>query len=301
MPATGTGPACAVHATASKGSTMTRNWTRKLGAAWVAGAAVALLVTACGQQSAATAAGLSTADTALSIAYASATASGGTLLCTPSQDQLDACTTLAEGDACSLTLADGTTTIAGTCRATVDGAAVACAPNPPAPPQELVDACAGLALGGACTVTEPFGGTRTGVCVTARDGATVVCGRVHVPPQGAIDACAALAAGDACTMPDRMGTGTVAGTCSLGPAESGPLACTPSHQLLPHGAEACIGLAEGDACTMGRHGMGATGTCVTPAAGTTAICVVACRSLGGRFHCGPRSGPGGHPGGPMGR
>ena len=274
---------------------------RKLGTAWVAAAAAALLVTACGQQSAATSTGgVSTTDTALSLAYASAVASSGTLLCAPSTDQLDACTSLVEGDACTLTLADGTTSVAGTCRGTIDGAAVACAPNPPAPPQELVDACASLAVGAACTVTEPFGGTRTGVCVTARDGATVVCGRVHTPPQSAIDACATLAAGDACTMPDRLGTGTVSGTCSLGPAESGPLACTPSHELLPHGAQACSGLAEGAACTMGRDGMGASGTCVTPAGGTTAVCVVACRGLGGHFHCGPRGGDHDGPMGPSG-
>jgi len=273
---------------------------RNSGTAWLMAAAVALLVTGCGQTPSAASPG-STTDTALSLAYASATASSGTLLCAPSTDQVDACAALVEGDACTLTLADGTTTVAGTCRGTIDGAAVACAPNPPAPPQELVDACASLAVGAACTVTEPFGGTRTGVCVTARDGATVICGRVHTPPQAAIDACAALAAGDACTMPDRMGTGTVAGTCSLGPAESGPLACTRSHELLPHGAEACAGLAEGAACTMGRFGMGASGTCTTPAGGTTAVCVVACGGLGGRFHCGPRGGGDHHgPFGPSG-
>ena len=268
-------------------------------AGWLAAGTLALLVAACGQKPAAATSTSGAADTALSIAYASATASSGTLLCTPSQDQLDACASLAEGDACTLTLTDGTTTVDGTCRGTIDGTAVACAPNPPAPPQALVDACASLALGDACTVAEPFGGTRTGVCVTARDGVTVVCGRVHTPPQAAIDACAALTAGDACTMPDRLGTGTVSGTCSLGPAESGPLACTPAHELLPHGAEACTGLAEGDACTMGRDGMGATGTCITPAEGTAAVCVVACGGLGGRFHCGP--GAGGPHGGPFGR
>jgi len=152
---------------------------------------------------------------------------------------------------------------------------------------------------------EPFGDIHTGVCVTARDGSTLVCGRVRAPPQGAIDACASLAAGEACTMPDRSGTATVSGTCSLGPAESGSLACTPAHELLPHGAEACSGLVEGAACQVGRGRFTATGTSVTPANGAAAICVVACHALGGSFHCGDRGphgpgGPGGHHGGPPG-
>jgi hypothetical protein len=116
---------------------------------------------------------------------------------------------------------------------------------------------------------------------------------VHAPPQAAIDACTGKAAGDACTKAEAAGDGDAdAGVCSLGPASTGPLACTRVHDLLPHGAEACTGLAEGAACTMGREG-GVSGSCITPAGGTTAVCVVACADLHGRFDC-----QGGHPGGP---
>jgi hypothetical protein len=250
-----------------------------------------LLASACGG----TAGGASTTASALSTALASGTDAAGTLLCAPSTDQVTACTGEVAGDACTLTAPDGTTTIDGTCRATIDGTVVACAPNPPAPPAELVAACSGLTLGNACTVTEAFGNTRTGTCVTARDGSTLVCGRVHVPPQAAIDACATAAAGAACTMPGPMGTGTVAGTCSMGPAGSGPLACTPQRDLLPHGAEACANLAVGAACTLGRMHETLGGTCVAPADGSAAVCVVACADVGGRFACGPggHHGPGG--------
>jgi hypothetical protein len=218
---------------------------------------------------------------------ASTTDASGTLLCSPAQAQIDACAGAAAGDACTLSTADAGTTVAGTCRATLDGTAVACAPNPHAPPQELVDACTGKVVGDACSAAEPFDDhDRAGVCITARDGVTVVCGRVHTPSQAAADACANAAAGDACTLPDDSGRGTgTAGVCSLGPASTGPLACTRAQELLPHGEDACAGLAAGDACTLGRgHGTSA-GTCVTPAEGGGAVCVVACANLGGLFKC----------------
>lgn len=267
--------------------------------------AAALLFTiaaaACGQGSK----GASSTSSALSSALASSTDAAGTLLCSPAQAQIDGCSGMAAGDPCTLTPPSGTETVAGTCRKTIDGTTVACAPNPPAPPQELVDACTGKILGTPCQVTEAFGDdTRDGVCITARDGATVVCGRVHTPPQAAVDACATAKAGDPCTMPAHEGTGTVPGVCSLGPASTGPLACAPHKDLLPHGEKACTGLAAGDACTLGRGGDGVSGKCVTPTAGSAAVCVVACADLRGRFECGP-GGQGGHdghggPGGPMG-
>jgi len=259
----------------------------------LAAACLALLAAACTGGTGASGSTTSSSS-ALSSAYASVSASTGTLLCAPSQDQIAACTGLAAGTACTLTSTDGNTTRDGTCRTTVDGATVACAPNPPAPPQELVDACSSKAVGDACQVTEAFGDARTGTCITARDGSTIICGRVHTPPQAAIDACAALAEGDACQTTGRDGTTTITGVCSLGPASTGPLACAPAQDLLPRGEAACTGLAAGDACTMGRHG-DVTGTCVTPAAGGNVVCVVACADLHGHFECGPRR-PGGHQG-----
>jgi hypothetical protein len=155
-----------------------------------------------------------------------------------------------------------------------------------------VDACTGKAGGDACQVAEAFGNTRDGVCVTARNGATLVCGRVRTPPQGALDACASLSVGDACTMPGMGGMGAASGVCSLGPASSGPLACAPQKDLLPNGEQACAGLAEGATCTLGRRHEAVPGTCVAPAAGSAAVCVVACADLRGRFACEP----GGHHG-----
>ena len=243
----------------------------------------------------------STSPTLLSSAVASSTAAAGTMLCTPSQGQVAACTGLAAGASCTLTTTtpSGTVDVAGTCRAGLDGTTVACAPNPPAPPQELVTACNGLTAGAACTVTEAMGDTRSGTCVTARDSTTLVCGRVHTPPQPAIDACASLTAGAACTMTGPNGAGTLTGICSLGPASTGPLACAPPRDLLPNGQAACTGLAAGATCTLGHGHESAAGTCVIPTGETAAVCVVPCADLGGRFQC---DGPGGHegPGGPGG-
>ncbi len=248
--------------------------------------ALAALISACGGGTPDPA----EATSALSSALEASTAASGTLLCAPADEQVAACAGIAAGDACELTPPDGAPAVAGTCRATLDGSAVACAPNPPAPPQELVDACTGKATGDACQVAEAFGNTRDGVCGTARDGATLVCGRVRIPPQAAVDACASLAAGDACTMTGPLGMGSASGVCSLGPASTGPLACAPRKDLLPHGEQACAGLAAGATCTLGRRHEALPGTCVVPVEGSAAVCVVACADLRGRFTCGP----GGH-------
>ena len=177
--------------------------------------AIASLLAGCGSGNS------SAADetSALSAAIESSVAASGTLLCTPAEPQLAACAGKAAGDACALTPPGGAPDVAGTCRATIDGAAVACAPTPPGPPQELVDACAGKAAGVACQVSEAFGNSRDGVCVTARNGATLVCGRDRTPPQGAIDACAALAAGAACTLPGHMGAWNAGGRLQPGLGE----------------------------------------------------------------------------------
>ena len=243
--------------------------------------ALAALVSACGAGTTP-----SEATTALSSALEASTAASGTLLCAPADAQIAACTGMAAGDACELAPPDGAPAVAGTCRATLDGATVACAPNPPAPPQELVDACTGKAEADPCQVAEAFGNTRDGVCVMARNGATLVCGRVRTPPQGALDACASLSAGDACTMPGMGGMGAASGVCSLGPASSGPLACAPQKDLLPNGEQACAGLSAGATCTLGRRHEEVSGTCVPPAAGSATVCVVACADLRGRFTCG---------------
>jgi len=275
--------------------------------------AIGLVITGCAQSSrtadttSSTTTSAATAST-LATAMASATSASGTLLCTPAQAQVDACASLAAGAACTLTATstatDGsttTTTTAGTCVTSLDGATVACAPNPQAPPQALVDACASKALGDPCTATEPDGDTHTGTCVTARDGATTICGRAHTPPQVAIDACSAKATGDACTMsrtlPDSS-SATATGVCALGPGSTGVLACAPAQSLRPSATSACTGLAAGTTCTIGDRDHTTTGTCVVPAAGGDAVCLAACGDLGGGFRCdGGREGGGGMPGG----
>ena len=176
---------------------------------------------------------------------------------------------------------------------------MACAPTPPAPPQALVDACTGLTAGTACSVAENDGDNHTGLCVIARDGATLICGRAHTPPQAAVDACASLATGDACTMTRTAqdgSTATVAGVCALGPHSTGVLACARAQSLRPSATTACTGLVAGDACTIGDRDHTTTGTCVVPAAGGDAVCLAACGDLGGGFRC--DGGHGGHGPGP---
>ena len=239
----------------------------------------------------------SISTSALSTAIGTATTSSGTLLCAPTQAQLDACSGKAASDACSLASADGGTGVTGTCRTTVDGASVACAPNLPAPPQALIDACSSHAAGDACQVTEADGDVRSVVCATARDGTTLACRRVPTPPQAAIDACSSHAAGDACALPGHGDGGTIAGVCSLGPAGTGPLACAPAQDLLPDATAACSGLSAGATCTLASRHESVSGSCVTPSAGGAAVCVVSCASLRGPFGCGPGGpGPGWHDG-----
>lgn len=247
----------------------------------------ALALAACGQAGSRT--GAASGDV-LADTVAAASEATGTMLCAPSQDQIDACAGLAAGDACALTSPDGLVSVAGACRATLDGVTLACGHVPPAPPTPLVEACAAKAAGDACSVTEPDGDSHAGTCVTARDGATLVCGRQHTPPQAALDACAALAAGDACTMTRLDGT-TMTGTCSLGPAATGALACLPPQALRPSATTACAGRAAGDACTIGSPMHPVAGSCVTPAAGGDAVCQAACAAFGGPFRY--RHGPGG--------
>jgi len=216
----------------------------------------------------------------------------------PAQVQIDACSGKAVSDSCSLSATDGGTTVTGTCRATVDGKTVACAPNPPSPPQALVDACAGKAKGDSCTGTERDGDTLTGACGTRTGSDTLVCLRVHNPPQVAIDACTGLAADDACTLPGHDDGGTIAGTCSNGPTGTATLACSPT-RVRADATAACAGLADGAACTLTSHRDSVSGTCTTPSAGGSAVCVVACVDLRGSFDCarGHDDGDGDHRGG----
>ncbi|MFL5367053.1 MAG: hypothetical protein ACJ781_16420 [Myxococcales bacterium] len=230
---------------------------------------------------------------ALSSAVVAETSATGTLICAPSQTQIDACGGKAANDSCSLTAPDGVTSVAGTCRATVDGTTVACAPNPPAPPQVLVDACSGKAKGDSCSATDRDGDeTLQGACGTLASSTTLVCLRVRNPPQVAIDACTGLAADDACTLPRRDG-GTTAGTCTTGPTGTAPLFCSPT-RVKADATAACAGLADGAACTLTSHHHSVSGTCTTPAGGASAVCVVACVDLRGSFDC--ARGPGGHDG-----
>src|SRR5205085_2800067 len=125
-------------------------------------------------------------------------------------------------------------------------------PNPPAPPPELVAACTSHAAGDACSFTGHRGETESGVCATARDGATLMCAHAaRTPPQAAIDACTGLTAGASCALPPHGDGGTTeAGTCSTGPTGTGPLACEHPHGVVAEATEACTGLAAGAACTI---------------------------------------------------
>lgn len=251
---------------------------------------LSILVGACGSQGNGTSGAADPALLALSAALESGSAASGTLLCRPADLQVTACNGLAAGAACAIPGPLGLP-VPGTCRTTLDGSAVACAPNPPAPPVEVVAACAGKAAGVACEVLEPFGIVRDGVCMTARDGSTLVCGRVHTPPPVAVDACTGKAAGDACTVVASGGLPAISGVCSLGPASTGPLACAPRQDLIPNGEAACAGLPAGAACTLGQGHATVGGSCVVPAAGGAPVCLVDCAALRGRFEC---RGPGGH-------
>lgn len=221
-------------------------------------------------------------STASDLTQALQSLSGGVLGCAPTAEQIAACASAAAGDAC--TLAVGSASADGTCRASITGE-VGCAPNPPAPPAEAIAACDGKASGDTCVVDDDGD---TGVCKTAADGTTVACHRVFSPPQAAVDACASLASGDACTMTGRNGE-THDGTCETAPdASSTVLACRPAGHFAD-AAAACANLAAGDSCTLAAGREQATGTCTDDGAGSV-LCVMSC---GGHEGCGP----GGHHGG----
>ncbi len=203
------------------------------------------------------------------------------LRCAPSAAQLDACAGVAAGGSCSLFgHQDAGWTWPGTCRPTLDGTAVACAPNPRAPLSALVNACSGKAAGAACQAEGKRGGSFAGSCLTAPDGTTLFCGRVRPRQLAAVEACSGKTAGEACTRPEAWDAGTKAGVCGLGPADAGPLACRPAESP---GVAACQGLDAGASCTFGfwhrDWGDGPVGSCVLPASGSPATCLVPCADL----------------------
>ena len=232
------------------------------------------------------------------------------LQCAPSTAQLSACAGVAAGGSCSLSKGwDGGWTWPGTCRPTVDGTQVACVPNPPAPPTALVDACTGKTSGEACQAEGKFGGSFAGTCLTAPGSSSLFCGHVRTPPPAAVEACAGLDAGAACSHAKRWegDAGTRVGVCRFGPADAGPLACAPVAPSESPGVAACVGLDAGAGCALGfgRHRWdngGPSGSCVVPAAGGAATCVVPCEDLHGfRGHGHPGWGFGGGPWGHWGR
>ncbi|MGO8968821.1 MAG: hypothetical protein ACLQDQ_04545 [Myxococcaceae bacterium] len=228
----------------------------------------------------------STADagTAPSAAGGSATR---VLRCAPSTRQLDACSGMAAGASCSLSGGkDGGWSWPGTCRPTFDGTQVACVPNPPTPPAALVSACTGKASGAACEAQGKFGDSFNGTCRSTADGATLFCGREHAHhlPPAVAGACGGLDAGDTCTRPERWDAGSKAGICREGWNDAG-LFCGPA---VAPGVDACTGLDAGASCTFGfghKRGWGdwseeaPTGSCVVPAAGGPASCLVPCEDL----------------------
>jgi hypothetical protein len=211
------------------------------------------------------------------------------LLCAPSSTEVAACGGMAVGDGCTLGDSDGGTTrsIAGTCRATLDGSQVACIRNPPSAPALLSDACTGKATGDACAVG-PDGGARSfqGACVSTPSGAALVCLPVRPPPQRAVDACTGKASGDACEIAGWADGKMVAGTCGTGSTGSGPLACRPAHDRTAILAAACSGRDAGAACGLGPKADFGLGVCTTPAEGGAELCVLPCSDFGfeRRFH-----------------
>ncbi len=248
-------------------------------ASW-ASLALASLVTAAACTSGTGSTGAQSSDSALA-------SLGQTLQCAPSAGQLAACLGSDAGASCTLALCgDAGTALPGTCHPTLDGTQMACLPNPPAPPADLVDACSGKGAGDACTAPGKFGDTFQGTCLTALGTTTLFCRHVHSPPAAAVTACANADAGDACTRPGRWGwdAGARPGVCSTGPADAGPLACVGVHPSEAPGVAACSGLDAGASCTLGfkhHHDWdGApSGSCVVPASGGPATCLVPCDAL----------------------
>ncbi|MGO9829450.1 MAG: hypothetical protein ACLPJH_04875 [Myxococcaceae bacterium] len=219
----------------------------------------------------------STADAGASATHA--------LRCAPSSEQLDACSGMAAGASCSLSGGrDGGWSWPGTCRPTFDGTQTACVPNPPTPPTALVSACTGKASGDTCQAEGKFGGSFNGTCRTSMDSTTLFCGREHekhTPPAAVLAACSGLDAGEACTRPERWDAGTTAGVCRAGWADAG-LFCGPAESP---GVAACSGLDAGASCTFGfghKHDWGEealSGSCVVPAAGGPASCLLPCAEV----------------------
>jgi hypothetical protein len=218
-------------------------------------------------------------------------AASAPLLCAPSSAMTSACNGLTAGTACTLTRvrsddgdgdADddaGVVSIAGTCRSTFDGTALACVPVPPVPPTALTQPCTGRAAGDACDVMGPGGISLAGTCFDAPGSGTLICGRVREPPQPLIDACSGKAAGATCALGERRDGGTVDGVCSNGPTGVGPLACAPVRNRAARLAAACDGLDAGTACKIGGPFRGFGGTCTASSAGGSALCLPLCRDL----------------------
>ncbi len=101
----------------------------------------------------------------------------------PPPEAIEACSTLAESAACSVTFHGHT--LEGTCHAAPDGKGpLACRPKgpPPGPPPEAVAACSTLAESAACSVTF-HGHTMAGICRAAPDGkGPLACAPAGPPP-----------------------------------------------------------------------------------------------------------------------
>jgi hypothetical protein len=265
---------------------MGQTWAREAPGAWLLASAAALAV-GC---SSGTGPSGATANNNLGTASAS-TADGGAnepLLCAPSARQVDACSGQAAGAACSLDgRQDAGWSIPGTCRTTLDGSDVACVPSFDRFASARANACTGKASGDACQVSGQSGWGFEGVCVAPRSGLGLVCGHPRTPPPPAAAACNGLAAGDACVpmAKDWRDGGPVSGVCTNGPADAGPLACSPERKQ--HGsplAAACTGLDAGSSCSLGHWGKEASGSCESAPDGGAVLCIVPCSDLGRHFH-----------------
>jgi hypothetical protein len=86
----------------------------------------------------------------------------------PPAEAVQACQGAADGAACTFTMGDRSAS--GTCRASPDGQAFACAPERHGgPPPEAFQACQSLAEGASCTVSF-HGQSVTGTCRTGPSG-----------------------------------------------------------------------------------------------------------------------------------
>jgi len=211
-------------------------------------------------------------------------ASARPLLCAPSPEQTSACDGLAPGASCILTRsdtngnadADGDFSVAGTCRTTVGGTRLACAPVPAPLPAERTQPCAGKSSGDDCTVDGLANGQIAGACFPARGSGTLVCGRVRVPPEPLVEACSGKSAGASCALGTLTDGSTVSGVCGNGVTGKGPLACARVRDPSVRLATACNGLSVGGACTLGGARFPIPGTCTMPTGGGAPLCLVVC-------------------------